>query len=115
MGINVVAICGASITETAAGLIGTITLLADGLGSAVRGPSWCCSWASKVWHCRRLRAHTADTIDDQPYPLTPPDQLNVVFSGDLLNRLTPTDRFHGDTGLELAAVDATLVHRMEPL
>ena len=56
-----------------------------------------------------------DKIEVQPYPLTPPDQLNVVFSGDLLKRLTPTDRFHGDTGLELAAVDATIVHRMEPL
>ena len=99
MGINVVGICGATITETAAGLLGTITLLAGGLGSAVRGPSWYCCWASKVWHCRRLPAHTADTVDDQPYPLTPPDQLNVVFSGDLLNLLTPTDRFHGDTGL----------------
>jgi hypothetical protein len=43
------------------------------------------------------------------------DLLNVVVSGDLLDRLPATDRLRGDSGLELRAVGSVLAHWWEPL
>jgi len=37
------------------------------------------------------------------------EQIYAVISGDLLDRLAATDRFHGDLGLELGAVGSALM------
>ena len=36
-----------------------------------------------------------------------------MVSSDLLDRLTGTDRLHGDSGLELGAVGTALAYRLE--
>jgi hypothetical protein len=38
-----------------------------------------------------------------------------MVGGDLLDRLTATDRLHGDLGLELGTVGAALAHGWESL
>ena len=43
------------------------------------------------------------------------EQIHAVISGDLLDRLAATNRRHGDLGLELGAVGATLAHWWKPL
>ena len=53
-------------------------------------------------------------IQELPLPLAHLDGVNGVISGDLLDRLTTTDRLHGDPGLELGAVSAALAHWWEP-
>jgi hypothetical protein len=40
--------------------------------------------------------------------------MDGVLSGDLPDRLAATDRFHGDSGLELGAMGAALADRWEP-
>ena len=53
-------------------------------------------------------------IQELPLPLAHLDGVNGVISGDLLDRLTATDRLHGDPGLELGTVGASLAHWREP-
>jgi len=48
-------------------------------------------------------------------PLAHLDRVNGVVGSDLLDRLQATDRLHGDPGLELGAVGASLAHGWEPL
>ncbi len=50
------------------------------------------------------------TIQQLPLPLTDLDGVDGVISGDLLDRLAATDRFHGDSGLELGAMGAAFAH-----
>jgi len=55
------------------------------------------------------------TIQELPLPLAHMDRVDSVVGGDLMDRLPATDRFHGDPGLELRAMDAALAHWWEPL
>jgi hypothetical protein len=41
--------------------------------------------------------------------------VDGVVASDLLDRLSATDRLHGDPDLELGAVSAALTHWWEPL
>ena len=50
-----------------------------------------------------------------PLPLAHLDGVDGVVGGDLLDVLAATDRLHGDSGLELRAVDSGLAHWWEPL
>jgi hypothetical protein len=54
-------------------------------------------------------------IHELPLPLSHLDRVDGVVSGDLLDRLAATDGLHGDSGLELGAVGAALIHWWEPL
>ena len=47
-------------------------------------------------------------------PLALLDRVDGMVGGDLLQRLTATDRLHRDSGLELGTVGAALAHRWEP-
>ena len=42
------------------------------------------------------------------------NRVDGVISGDLLDRLAPTDRLYGDSGLEFGTMGATLAHEWEP-
>ena len=42
------------------------------------------------------------------------DRKDSVISGDLFDRLTATDRLHGDSALELGTARAALTHWWEP-
>ena len=44
-------------------------------------------------------------------PLADLERVDGVVGGDLLDRLSATDRLHGDHGLELGTVGAALAHR----
>ena len=57
----------------------------------------------------------AGAIQQLPLPLAHLDRMDGVISGDLLDRLTTTDRLHGDSGLELGAMCAARAHWWEPL
>jgi len=54
-------------------------------------------------------------IQELPLPLAHLDQVNGMFGSVLMDRLTATDCINGDSGLELRAVGAALVHRWVPL
>ena len=56
----------------------------------------------------------AGTAQQLTLPLAHLDWVDDVVSGDLLNRLTATDRLHGDSGFELRTVGAALTHLREP-
>jgi hypothetical protein len=52
----------------------------------------------------------AGALQQLPLPLAHPDGMDRMISGDLLDRLSATDRLHGDLGLELGAMGAALAH-----
>ena len=56
----------------------------------------------------------AGAIQQLALPLAHLNRVDGVIGGDLLDRLTATDRLHGDLGLELGAAGTALARRWEP-
>ena len=52
----------------------------------------------------------AGSINQLPLPLAYSDRVNGVVGADLLDCFLLTDRLHGDSGLERAAVGAVRAH-----
>jgi len=56
----------------------------------------------------------AGSVQKLPLPLAHLDRVDGVIGSDLLDRLPPTDRLHGDSGLELGTMGSAFAHRWEP-